>query len=56
MNYPFFIATFPALPAPGTAPPWTEEQFLDEARRNLSDADMAELDALVGLTFADLTV
>ena len=46
MNYPFFIATFPPLPAPGTPPDWTEEQFLDEARRNLSKADMAELDAL----------
>lgn len=46
MNYPFFIATFPALPAPGTAPAWTEAQFLDEARRNLSEADFAELEAL----------
>ncbi len=46
MGYPFFIATFPALPAPGSAPAWTEDQFLDEARRNLSGADMAVLEAV----------
>ena len=46
MGYPFFIATFPEFPAPGIAPAWTEEQFLDEARRNLSGADMTVLEAV----------
>ncbi len=46
MGYPFFLATLPALPASGEPPAWSEEQFLDEARRNLSPSDMAELDAL----------
>ena len=45
MNYPFFVATFPTLPALGAAPAWTEAQFLDEARRNLSGDDMAVLEA-----------
>ena len=53
MGYPFFIATFPALPAPGVAPAWTEEEFLDEARRNLSGADMAVLEAVASGTPCD---
>lgn len=46
MSYYYFIASLPALTL-ASPPPWTLDRFLEEARRLLDPAVVAEIEAIV---------